>query len=58
MKFCFKVIKREVTTYLHDTPFLPSYELREDLCCSGSKRINPGLDSNSFVSGMTACWYI
>src|SRR6266498_2937017 len=48
-----KLHKREVTIHLHDTSFSPSHELREDLCCGGSRRINPGLDSNTFVSGMT-----
>src|SRR6266542_374964 len=48
-----KLRKREVTNHLHDTSFSPSHGLREDLCCGGSRRINPGLDSNTFVSGMT-----
>src|SRR6266496_3690425 len=48
-----KLHKREVTIHLHDTSFSPSHGLREDLCCGGSRRINPGLDSNTFVSGMT-----
>src|SRR6266542_6156778 len=49
-----KLHKREVTIHLHDTSFSPLHGLREDLCCGGSRRINPGLDSNTFVSGMTA----
>src|SRR6266496_4248467 len=48
-----KLHKREVTIHLHNTSFSPSHGLREDLCCGGSRRINPGLDSNTFVSGMT-----
>src|SRR6266542_3100362 len=48
-----KLYKKEVTIHLHDTSFSPSHGLREDLCCDGSRRINPGLDLNTFVSGMT-----
>src|SRR6266496_2216155 len=53
-----KLLKREVTIDLHDTSFSPSHGLREDLCCGGSRRINPGLDSNTFVSGMTTYVFI
>src|SRR6266496_2232567 len=49
-----KLHKREVTIHLHDTSFSPSHGLREDLCCGSSRRINPDLNSNTFVSGMTA----
>src|SRR6266542_3295240 len=48
-----KLHKREVTIHLHYTSFSPLHGLREDLCCGGSRRINPGLDSNTFVSEMT-----